>query len=168
MLPLLSHKQTLEPIYLEYLDALEQSEFEGEIDKRYSARLIQATDNSVYQFLPQAVIYPLHQQDVELVLSLAAQPQYKQVTFSARGGGTGTNGQSLTHGLILDLSRHLNQVLEINAEEGWARVQAGVVKDALNDALRPHGFFFSPDLSTSNRATVGEYRCIWCRFISLR
>ncbi|HBF46453.1 MAG TPA: hypothetical protein DDW91_08240, partial [Shewanella frigidimarina] len=155
MLPLLSHKQTLEPIYLEYLDALEQSEFEGEIDKRYSARLIQATDNSVYQFLPQAVIYPLHQQDVELVLSLAAQPQYKQVTFSARGGGTGTNGQSLTHGLILDVSRHLNQVLEINAEEGWARVQAGVVKDALNDALRPHGFFFSPDLSTSNRATVG-------------
>ncbi|WP_445773845.1 D-2-hydroxyglutarate dehydrogenase YdiJ [Shewanella sp.] len=155
MLPLLSHKQTLEPIYLEYLDALEQSEFEGEIDKRYSARLIQATDNSVYQFLPQAVIYPLHQQDVELVLSLAAQAKYKQVTFSARGGGTGTNGQSLTHGLILDVSRHLNQVLEINAEEGWARVQAGVVKDALNDALRPHGFFFSPDLSTSNRATIG-------------
>jgi len=155
MLPLLSHKQTLEPIYLEYLDALEQSEFEGEIDKRYSARLIQATDNSVYQFLPQAVIYPLHQQDVELVLSLAAQPQYKAVTFSARGGGTGTNGQSLTHGLILDVSRHMNQVLEINVKEGWARVQAGVVKDALNDALRPHGFFFSPDLSTSNRATVG-------------
>ncbi|GGP38979.1 D-2-hydroxyglutarate dehydrogenase YdiJ [Shewanella saliphila] len=155
MLPLLSHKQTLEPIYLDYLDALEQSEFEGEIDKRYSARLIQATDNSVYQFLPQAVIYPLHQQDVELALALASQPKYKAVTFSARGGGTGTNGQSLTHGLILDVSRHLNQVLEINVKQGWARVQAGVIKDALNDALRPHGLFFSPDLSTSNRATIG-------------
>ncbi|MGB6137912.1 MAG: FAD-binding and (Fe-S)-binding domain-containing protein [Shewanella sp.] len=155
MLPLLSHKQTLEPIYLDYLDALEQSEFEGEIDKRYSARLIQATDNSVYQFLPQAVIYPLHQQDVELALTLASQPKYKSVTFSARGGGTGTNGQSLTHGLILDVSRHLNQVLEINVKQGWARVQAGVIKDALNDALRPHGLFFSPDLSTSNRATIG-------------
>lgn len=155
MLPLLSHKQTLEPIYLDYLDALEQSEFEGEIDKRYSARLIQATDNSVYQFLPQAVIYPLHQQDVELALTLASQPKYKSVTFSARGGGTGTNAQSLTHGLILDVSRHLNQVLEINVKQGWARVQAGVIKDALNDALRPHGLFFSPDLSTSNRATIG-------------
>ena len=155
MLPLLSHKQTLEPVYLAYLDALEQSDFNGEIDKRYSARLIQATDNSVYQFLPQAVIYPASQKDVELVLRLAAKPEFKAVTFSARGGGTGTNGQSLTHGLILDVSRHMNQVIEVNAKEGWVKVQAGVVKDALNDALRPHGFFFSPDLSTSNRATVG-------------
>ncbi|MCW3173876.1 D-2-hydroxyglutarate dehydrogenase YdiJ [Shewanella subflava] len=155
MLPLLSHKQTLEPVYLAYLAALEQSDFNGEIDKRYSARLIQATDNSVYQFLPQAVIYPASQKDVELVLRLAAKPEFKTVTFSARGGGTGTNGQSLTHGLILDVSRHMNKVIEVNATEGWVKVQAGVVKDALNDALRPHGFFFSPDLSTSNRATVG-------------
>jgi FAD/FMN-containing dehydrogenase/Fe-S oxidoreductase len=155
MLPLLSHKQTLEPIYLAYLDVLEQSDFNGEIDKRYSARLIQATDNSVYQFLPQAVIYPASQKDVELVLRLAAKPEFSAVTFSARGGGTGTNGQSLTHGLILDVSRHMNQVIEINAKEGWVKVQAGVVKDALNDALRPHGYFFSPDLSTSNRATIG-------------
>ncbi|MCL1142651.1 FAD-binding and (Fe-S)-binding domain-containing protein [Shewanella gaetbuli] len=155
MLPLLSHQQTLEPVYLAYLEALEQSDFNGEIDKRYSARLVQATDNSVYQFLPQAVIYPKAQKDVELVLRLANQPEFKAVTFSARGGGTGTNGQSLTHGLILDVSRYLNQVIEVNAEEGWVKVQAGVVKDALNDALRPHGFFFSPDLSTSNRATIG-------------
>lgn len=77
------------------------------------------------------------------------------VTFSARGGGTGTNGQSLTHGLILDVSRYMNRVLEVNPEQGWVRVEAGVVKDALNDALRPHGYFFSPDLSTSNRATIG-------------
>ncbi|MGS0728575.1 FAD-binding oxidoreductase, partial [Shewanella sp. 0m-11] len=54
-----------------------------------------------------------------------------------------------------DMSRYMNQVLEVNAAEGWVKVQAGVVKDALNDALRPHGFFFSPDLSTSNRATLG-------------
>jgi len=118
MLPLLSHKQTLEPVYLAYLDALEQSDFNGEIDKRYSARLIQATDNSVYQFLPQAVIYPASQKDVELVLRLAAKPEFKAVTFSARGGGTGTNGQSLTHGLILVVSRHMNEVIEVNAQEG--------------------------------------------------
>ncbi|MCE9684777.1 FAD-binding oxidoreductase [Shewanella sp. AS16] len=155
MLPLLTHQQTLEPIYLAYLDALALTEFAGDIDKRYSARLAQATDNSVYQFLPQAVIYPKSQADVQIALRLAATDEFNKVTFSARGGGTGTNGQSLTHGLILDVSRYMNRVLEINAEEGWARVEAGVVKDALNDALRPHGFFFSPDLSTSNRATVG-------------
>lgn len=155
MLPLLSHQQTLEPVYLAYLDALEQSAFRGDIDKRYSARLIQATDNSVYQFLPQAVLYPKNQQDIQIALTLAAKEEYQAVTFSARGGGTGTNGQSLTHGLILDVSRYMNRVLEVNAKEGWVRVEAGVVKDALNDALRPHGYFFSPDLSTSNRATIG-------------
>ncbi|WP_076413562.1 FAD-binding and (Fe-S)-binding domain-containing protein [Shewanella sp. UCD-KL12] len=154
-LPKLSHEQMLEPEYLAFLSALQQSKFSGDIDKRYSARLAQATDNSVYQFLPQAVLYPRDQQDIAIALELASRKEFDSVVFSARGGGTGTNGQSLTHGLILDLSRYLNQVLEINAEEGWVKVQAGVVKDALNDALRPHGFFFSPDLSTSNRATMG-------------
>ncbi|WP_299496124.1 FAD-binding and (Fe-S)-binding domain-containing protein [uncultured Shewanella sp.] len=155
MLPKLSHKQTLEPVYLSFIEALNRSEFAGDVDTRYSARMVQATDNSVYQFLPQAVIYPKTQQDVQTALNLASQPLFTEIVFSARGGGTGTNGQSLTHGIILDLSRYMNRILEINVEEGWARVEAGVVKDALNDALRPHGFFFSPDLSTSNRATVG-------------
>ena len=155
MLPKLSHQQTLEPIYLSFLSALEQGAFAGDIDTRYSARLAQATDNSVYQFLPQAVIYPKTVQDVQFALMLANNAEFEKVVFSARGGGTGTNGQSLTHGIIIDMSRYMNQVLEVNAEEGWVRVQAGVVKDALNDALRPHGFFFSPDLSTSNRATLG-------------
>ncbi|QYJ80214.1 D-2-hydroxyglutarate dehydrogenase YdiJ [Shewanella acanthi] len=155
MLPLLSHQQTLEPVYLAYLDALAQSDYLGDIDKRYSARLVQATDNSVYQFLPQAVLYPKNQKDIQIALALAAKDEFKEITFSARGGGTGTNGQSLTHGLILDVSRYMNRVLEINPQEGWVRVEAGVIKDALNDALRPHGFFFSPDLSTSNRATIG-------------
>ncbi|QLE85839.1 FAD-binding oxidoreductase [Shewanella sp. Scap07] len=155
MLPKLSHQQTLEPTYLQFLDALASSQFTGDIDKRYSARLAQATDNSVYQFLPQAVVYPKTQADVRLVMKMASQPDFKSVVFSARGGGTGTNGQSLTHGIILDMSRYMNRVIEINPQERWVKVEAGVVKDALNDALRPHGFFFSPDLSTSNRATLG-------------
>ncbi|MGS0692066.1 D-2-hydroxyglutarate dehydrogenase YdiJ [Shewanella sp. 30m-9] len=155
MLPKLSHQQTLEPIYLSFLTVLEEGAFSGDIDTRYSARLAQATDNSVYQFLPQAVIYPKTAQDVQIALKLANQDEFAKVVFSARGGGTGTNGQSLTHGIIVDMSRYMNQVLEVNAAEGWVKVQAGVVKDALNDALRPHGFFFSPDLSTSNRATLG-------------
>ncbi|ABZ76272.1 D-lactate dehydrogenase (cytochrome) [Shewanella halifaxensis HAW-EB4] len=155
MLPKLSHQQTLEPIYLSFLTALEEGVFSGDIDTRYSARLAQATDNSVYQFLPQAVIYPKTAQDVQIALKLANQDEFAKVVFSARGGGTGTNGQSLTHGIIVDMSRYMNQVLEVNASEGWVKVQAGVIKDALNDALLPHGYFFSPDLSTSNRATLG-------------
>ncbi|MCV5216659.1 FAD-binding oxidoreductase, partial [Escherichia coli] len=62
---------------------------------------------------------------------------------------------SLTKGIVVDMSRHMNKVLEINEKEGWVRVQTGVVKDQLNDAVRPYGYFFSPDLSTSNRATIG-------------
>lgn len=155
MLPLLSHQQALEPVYLQYLTSLKDAGFAGDIDTRYSARMAQATDNSVYQFLPQAVIYPKNSADVALALRVGAQPKFEKVVFSARGGGTGTNGQSLTHGIVLDLSRHMNRIIEVNAAEGWVKVEAGVIKDQLNDALRPHGLFFSPDLSTSNRATLG-------------
>ena len=116
-------------------------------------RLAVATDNSIYQRLPQAVVFPRHTDDVEAIGRLSA--DFPGVCFSARGGGTGTNGQSLTSGIVVDMSRHMNHILEINADEGWVRVQAGVVKDQLNDALRPHGYFFAPDLSTSNRATIG-------------
>lgn len=154
MLPLISHKQTIEPVYVNFLSEL-ASRFSGDIDSRYSARLAQSTDNSVYQFIPQAVLYPKCCEDIQSAMSLAQQPEYKAVTFSPRGGGTGTNGQSLTHGLILDLSRYMTKVLEVNVEQAWVRVEAGVIKDALNDVLRPYGFFFSPDLSTSNRATIG-------------
>ena len=139
--------------YQTYLNALSQSAFSGDIEYSYGARLAVATDNSVYQKLPQAVVLPKSIEDLQIVGELAN--QHPLVKFSARGGGTGTNGQSLTDGIVVDVSRHMNKVLEINAEEQWVKVQAGVVKDALNDALRPFGFFFSPDLSTSNRATVG-------------
>lgn len=139
--------------YQAYLRALEISGFRGDIEYSYASRLAVATDNSVYQKLPQAVIFPKDTADLQCLGELAN--QHPDVKFSARGGGTGTNGQSLTDGIVVDISRHMNQILEINVEEQWVRVQAGVVKDALNDALRPHGFFFSPDLSTSNRATIG-------------
>ena len=112
-------------------------------------------DNSLYQLAPQAAVFPKDAEDVQRVATLLGQPAYQAVAVAPRGGGTGTNGQSLTHGLVMDLSRHMNRILEINAEEGWVRAQAGVVKDQLNAALRPHGLFFAPELSTSNRATLG-------------
>ncbi|MDT4876685.1 hypothetical protein FQZ97_1121370 [compost metagenome] len=93
--------------------------------------------------------------DVACLATLVARPEFRSIVLTPRGGGTGTNGQSLTEGLIVDLSRHLTEILEINVEQRWVRVQGGVVKDQLNAALRPHGLFFAPELSTSNRATIG-------------
>src|SRR5690606_40797240 len=61
----------------------------------------------------------------------------------------------LTEHVVVDLSRHMRNILELNVEQRWVRVQAGVIKDQLNAFLKPYGFFFSPDLSTSNRATIG-------------
>ncbi len=88
-------------------------------------------------------------------MQTASRDPFLSLTFGPRGGGTGTNGQSLTPGIIVDLSRYMREILEINTQEGWVRVQTGVIKDQLNDFLKPYGFFFSPDLSTSNRATIG-------------
>ena len=145
----------LPAIYQQFLADLRASGFTGEIQDDYATRTLFATDNSLYQLAPQAAVFPKDAEDVQRVATLLGQPAYQAVAVAPRGGGTGTNGQSLTHGLVMDLSRHMNRILEINAEEGWVRAQAGVVKDQLNAALRPHGLFFAPELSTSNRATLG-------------
>ncbi|MGF1711326.1 FAD-binding oxidoreductase [Vibrio kagoshimensis] len=155
MLPRLQLNIDVDPVVVSFLQELKAAGFTGDIESQYSSRLAVATDNSVYQQLPQAVVHPRTTKDVTLIGKISSQSTYERVTFSPRGGGTGTNGQSLTKGVVVDLSRHMNQVLEINEKEGWVRVQSGVVKDQLNDAVRPFGYFFSPDLSTSNRATLG-------------
>jgi len=155
MLPRLDHQELVSPLYQEFAKQLSQQRFSGDVNMQYSARIAVATDNSVYQQLPQLVLHPRSKQDVQLITSLASETQFDAIKFSARGGGTGTNGQSLTPGIVVDLSKYMNRILEINVEENWIKVEAGVVKDQLNDYLRPHGFFFSPDLSTSNRATLG-------------
>jgi FAD/FMN-containing dehydrogenase/Fe-S oxidoreductase len=155
MLPRIDHQTHLSPLYEDFVNSLKNNGFTGDVNASYSARLSVATDNSVYQQLPKLVIHPRTRQDIVVLTKTSNEDQYSEIKFSARGGGTGTNGQSLTPGIIVDLSKYMNKVLEINVEEKWVKVEAGVVKDQLNDYLRPHGFFFAPDLSTSNRATVG-------------
>ncbi|GAC24266.1 Fe-S oxidoreductase [Paraglaciecola mesophila KMM 241] len=152
-LPALDIESGPQSNYHAFFSALRRSEFSGDIEFSYASRLAVATDNSIYQALPQGVVLPKSVADLQVIGELAS--QYNDVSFSARGGGTGTNGQSLTSGIIVDVSRHMNNILEINPQERWVKVQAGVVKDQLNDALRPYGLFFAPDLSTSNRATIG-------------
>ncbi|PVZ15922.1 MULTISPECIES: FAD-binding and (Fe-S)-binding domain-containing protein [unclassified Pseudomonas] len=141
--------------YRDFLAALQSAGFKGEISADYASRTVLATDNSIYQRLPQAAVFPRDADDVTLIARLMGEAAFSTVKLTPRGGGTGTNGQSLTDGIVVDLSRHMNQILEIDVEGRWVRVQAGVVKDQLNAALKPYGLFFAPELSTSNRATVG-------------
>ena len=155
MLPRLPDTPVPTSLHAGFLAELRLRGFEGDLAPGYGERLVLSTDNSIYQLLPQAAAFPRGTQDLVRIARVAAEPRFAGLTFAPRGGGTGTNGQSLTGGLVVDVSRHMNAILEINPGEGWVRVQAGVVKDQLNAALLPHGLFFAPELSTSNRATIG-------------
>ena len=155
MIPQLTHSPQVSPAVERYIHALNESGFTGDTTTRYGDRLTLATDNSIYQLLPQAIVFPRSTADVILVMRLAVQDEYRSVTFTPRGGGTGTNGQSLNNGVVIDLSRYMNRIPEINPEQGWVRAEAGVIKDQLNAYLKPYGYFFAPELSTSNRATLG-------------
>jgi FAD/FMN-containing dehydrogenase/Fe-S oxidoreductase len=123
-------------------------------DVRFDAgsRLLYSTDASMYQVEPVGVVIPRDADDVQAALELARK---NGVAILSRGGGTSLTGQTTNHALVLDFSRHMNEVLEVNREEKWARVQPGVVQDELNHHVRPMGLLFGPDTSTSNRATVG-------------
>lgn len=155
MIPQISQAPGLVQLVLNFLQALEQNGFTGDTATSYAERLTMATDNSIYQLLPDAVLFPRSTADVALIARIAAEPRFTSLVFTPRGGGTGTNGQSLNQGIIVDMSRHMNRIIEINPEQGWVRVEAGVIKDQLNEFLKPYGYFFSPELSTSNRATLG-------------
>lgn len=143
------------PLLHLYLTALRKLGFSGEIHLDPSTRLVNATDNSVYQVLPQAVLTPKVEKDIVNIFKTANQSAFRDLSFTARGGGTGTNGQSLNDSIIIDCSKYLNHILELNLEENWVKVQAGVVLDQLNHFLQAYGVFFAPSLSPSNRATLG-------------
>lgn len=155
MIPSIRETSPVQAQYLAFIEALKNCGFEGDLCPDYANRTVLATDNSIYQVLPQGVVYPRNAGDLVSLAELSNMKQFRDIVLSPRGGGTGTNGQSLTDGLIIDISKYMNRILEINVKERWVRVQAGVVKDQLNAALKPHGLFFAPELSTSNRATIG-------------
>ena len=155
MIPRIAQTSPVQALYLRFIDALRARGFSGDLNPDYANRTVLATDNSIYQVLPQGVLYPRDTADLVHIAQLSQQQEFQAIVLSPRGGGTGTNGQSLTDGLVVDTSKYMNQILEINVEERWVRVQCGVVKDQLNAAIKPHGLFFAPELSTSNRATIG-------------
>src|ERR671931_2683935 len=124
----------------------------GEVRFDRLSRALYSTDASVYQVVPLGVVLPRPEADVVAVVDACRR---FRVPLTARGGGTSQAGQAIGPGLVLDCSKYLNRVREVNAAARWARVQPGCVLDDLNLQLKPHGLQFAPDISTSNRATIG-------------
>ncbi|MBR3565257.1 MAG: FAD-binding protein [Paludibacteraceae bacterium] len=114
--------------------------------------LAYSTDASVYCERPFAVAYPQNVEDIKELISLAKQ---HNTNIIARAGGTSIAGQVVGNGIVADISRHLNHIIEINPKERYAVVEPGVVRDELNIACKQYGLFFSPETSTSNRCCIG-------------
>ena len=129
-----------------------KAEVDGEVRFDSVSRALYSTDASVYQIEPLGVVVPRSAEAVAAAVDIAAR---HAVPITPRGGGTSQAGQAIGAGLVLDTSKHLNRILEINADDKWARVQPGVVLDELNAALKPHHLRFAPDVSSASRATVG-------------
>jgi FAD/FMN-containing dehydrogenase/Fe-S oxidoreductase len=124
----------------------------GEVRDDLYTRTLYSTDASLYQVMPHGVLIPRHAGDMQAAVELAAR---HRVPLLPRGGGSSLAGQAVNSALVIDTSRHLDRVVEINVEERFARVQPGVVLDSLNDQLRAHGLQFGPDPASSNRACLG-------------
>jgi len=125
---------------------------EGDVRFDRYSRLLYSTDASIYQIEPVGVVVPRHKGDVQAVIELANK---LDVSVLPRGGGTSLAGQAVGHSIVLDFSKYMRNVLEVNQEELWCRVQPGLVQDELNAHVRAMGLQFGPDTSTSNRATIG-------------
>ena len=111
-----------------------------------------ATDASIYQMMPHAVVVPETLADVEATLDFARE---EGIAILPRGGGTSQCGQTVNHAIVLDSSKHMNRILELDVEGRRCLVEPGIVLDELNRQLKPHGLWFPVDVSTSSRATIG-------------
>jgi FAD/FMN-containing dehydrogenase len=137
--------------YFSRLDALGKS-LEGDLKHDKITTTIYSTDASVYKEEPVAVAWPKSISDIRKILQFTAR---EKSSLTLRAGGTSLAGQVVSSGIIVDISRYMNKILEINKDEMWVRVEPGVVLDELNLKLKEFGLFFGPETSTSNRCNIG-------------
>ena len=137
---------------LEQLEKELQRKLNGEVAFDHMTRKIYSTDASLYEIEPLGVITPRDENDIVQTIRTAAK---YNAAILPRGGGTSLAGQTVGEALVLDCSKHMTAVREVNVEERWARVEPGIVRDVLNAQLKEHGLHFTPDVATSSRATVG-------------
>jgi len=128
------------------------TELTGDLFQDETTRLIYATDASSYREKPIAVSRPAHAEDIRRLIAFARK---HNLALIPRTAGTSLAGQVVGNGIILDVSKYMNRILELNQEESWVRVEPGVVPDELNAFLKPFGLFFGPETATSNRCMLG-------------
>ncbi|MEL7153706.1 MAG: FAD-binding oxidoreductase, partial [Pseudomonadota bacterium] len=128
------------------------AEIEGDVLTSRFDRGRYATDASIYQMIPSGVVVPKSFDDVQATLEAA---RTAGVPVTARGGGTSQSGQTINTGVVLDFSKHLNRIIELDVPNRRAVVEPGIVLDELNRTLKPHGLWFPVDVSTASRATIG-------------
>ncbi len=126
--------------------------FLGDIYIDEATRLIYATDASAYREKPLAVVIPRNDDDIRMIINAACETKFSLIP---RAAGTSLAGQVVGNGVIVDVSRYMTSILELNVEEKWVRVQPGVILNELNKFLQPHGLFFGPETSTANRCMMG-------------
>src|SRR5574337_1453238 len=124
----------------------------GEVRFDAASRALYSTDASIYQILPLGVVIPRDDDDIAATLRIAADAG---TPILPRGAGTSLAGQAIGRAFILDCSKYMSRILDLDAARSQARVQPGVVQDDLNQAARSHGLRLGPDTATSNRATLG-------------
>ena len=124
----------------------------GEVRFDPYSRLLYSTDASIYQMEPVGVVIPRTVEDVQAVVEFAAT---EGIPVLPRAGGTSLAGQTVNHAIVMDFSKYLNKVLEVNAEEQWARVEPGIILEQLTRQVATHGLQYAPDPTTANRACVG-------------
>ena len=129
-----------------------ESALEGEVRFDALACALYSTDASVYRIRPVGVAVPRSRDDLARIVTTCRR---HGCAITMRGGGTSQAGQAIGAGLVVDTSKYLNRLLEVNVEARWARVEPGIVLDELNAALVPHRLRFAPDISTASRATLG-------------
>lgn len=125
---------------------------DGELFTDETTRRLYATDASAYREIPVAVALPKSDDDLVNLIRFAKE---KKTSLIPRAGGTSLAGQVVGGGIVVDISKHFNKVIEINEEQRYAWVQPGIVRDDLNALLKPYGLFFAPETSTANRAMIG-------------
>lgn len=125
---------------------------EGDLFYDQTHRRLYATDASVFRVLPRAVVFPRGEADVVHLVRFA---RSAGISLIPRGGGTSLAGQVVGRGIVVDTSRYMNRILEVDTNGRRARVEPGVIRDTLNHRIQPAGLFFAPETSTSDRCTLG-------------
>jgi len=133
------------------LDSLGKS-LDGDLKYDNITRTIYSTDASVFKEEPVAVVWPKGLSDLKKILIFA---RNEKLSLTMRAGGTSLAGQVVSSGIIVDISRYMNRIFEVNEKEKWVRVEPGVVLDELNMYIKKYGLFFGPETSTSNRCNIG-------------